>query len=44
MLAAWGFLEWFFIVLLVGLVGAAGVFGIYVFVNMFRNTGVGRRG
>ncbi|MEX0991858.1 MAG: hypothetical protein WD004_06265 [Actinomycetota bacterium] len=43
MLAAWGFLEWFFIVLLVGLVGAAGLFGIYVISTMFRNTGVGRR-
>ena len=42
MLAAWGFLEYFFVVLLVGLVTAAGVFGIYVATTLFRNSGVSR--
>jgi len=37
MLANFGLLEWFFLVLLVGLVGAAGLFGVYMVVQLFRN-------
>lgn len=37
MLAEFGFLEWAFVVALVGLVGAAGVFGLYMVVQLFRN-------
>ena len=34
---AYGILEWTFLVVLVVLVGAAGGFGLYVMVNLFRN-------
>lgn len=34
---AYGILEWTFIVVLVLLVGAAGLFGLYVLVQLFRN-------
>ncbi|MEX0833907.1 MAG: hypothetical protein WD757_01800 [Actinomycetota bacterium] len=37
MLAKFGLLEWFFLVLLVGLVGAAGLFGVYMVLQLFRN-------
>jgi hypothetical protein len=37
LLASYSFLQWTFITLLVGLVGAAGVFGIYVFAQLWRN-------
>jgi hypothetical protein len=37
MLASFGLLEWIFVALLVGLVGAAGVFGVYVVAQLFRN-------
>jgi hypothetical protein len=36
-LAISGFLEWFFALLLVGLVGAAGLFGAFMVVQLFRN-------
>ena len=39
MLGRYGFLEWAFVVLLVTLVGAAGVFGLFVFAQLFRNPG-----
>lgn len=37
MLTEFGLLEWAFVVALVGLVGAAGVFGLYMVVQLFRN-------
>jgi hypothetical protein len=37
MLAISGFLEWFFVLLLTGLVGAAGLFALFVFAQLFRN-------
>ncbi len=39
MLAEWGFLEWAFTVALVVLVGAAGVIGLFVVGQLFRNPG-----
>jgi hypothetical protein len=42
MLARFGALEWSFAILLIVLVGAAGLFGLYVVVQQFRNPG--RRG
>jgi hypothetical protein len=36
-LAISGFLEWFFALLLVGLVGAAGLFLVFVVFQLFRN-------
>ena len=33
----YGILEWTFLVILVLLVGAAGVFGLYMVVQLFRN-------
>ncbi|MEX2274546.1 MAG: hypothetical protein WEA10_03130 [Actinomycetota bacterium] len=42
-LAISGFLEWFFAVLLVGLVGAAGLFGVFVVIQLFRNPARGAR-
>jgi hypothetical protein len=36
MLASFGLLEWIFVALLVGLVGAAGVFGLYILAQLFR--------
>ena len=41
MLAIHGFLEWFFAGLLTTLVGAVGLFALYVFVQLFRNPGRG---
>jgi hypothetical protein len=37
MLARFGLLEWAFAITLVVLVGAAGVFGLYVVAQLFRN-------
>lgn len=34
---AYGILEWTFLVVLVVLVAAAGVFGLFVLMNLFRN-------
>jgi hypothetical protein len=39
LLAAWGFLEWFFVGLLSLLTGAVGLFALFVFVQLFRNPG-----
>ena len=39
MLAKFGFLEWTFLGLLVGLVGAAMLFGVFVVAQLFRNPG-----
>jgi hypothetical protein len=36
-LLAFGRLEWTFLVILVLLVGAAGLFGVYLVANLFRN-------
>jgi hypothetical protein len=36
-IGAFGVLEWTFVIVLVGLVGAAGVFGLYVVAQLFRN-------
>ncbi len=37
MLAIQGFLEWFFVGLLAVLVGAVGLFALYLFAQLFRN-------
>jgi hypothetical protein len=42
-LAISGFLEWFFAILLVGLVGAAGLFGVFLVIQLFRNPARGSR-
>ncbi|MEX0754081.1 MAG: hypothetical protein WD206_04985 [Actinomycetota bacterium] len=42
-LAISGFLEWFFAILLVGLVGAAGLFGVFIVIQLFRNPARGGR-
>jgi hypothetical protein len=34
-----GFLEWFFVVLLAALVGATGLFALFVAAQLFRNPG-----
>lgn len=39
MLAISGFLEWFFVGLLMALVGIVGLFAVFVFVQLFRNPG-----
>ena len=39
MLAIQGFLEWFFVGLLVALVGIVGLFALYVVAQPFRNPG-----
>jgi hypothetical protein len=36
-LLAFGILEWTFLVVLVVLVGAAGLFGLYLLLQLFRN-------
>lgn len=43
MIAISGFLEWFFAGLLASLVGAVGLFALFVFVQLFRNPGRGSR-
>lgn len=40
--AAWGFLEWFFVTALVGLVGLVGLVFLYIVAQLFVNPG--RRG
>ena len=37
MLAAWGFLEWFFAGVLVLLLGVVGIFFLYLMVSLFVN-------
>jgi hypothetical protein len=37
MLATFGFMEWFFLVLLVGLTAAAGLVGVYVVARLVQN-------
>jgi hypothetical protein len=37
MLAAWGFLEWFFAGVLAILVGVIGIFFLYIFAQLFVN-------
>lgn len=43
MLAAWGFLEWFFVLLLVGLTGAVGIAFLFFVAQLFVNPGRRRR-
>ena len=43
MLAAWGFLEWFFVFLLVGLTGAVGIAFFFFVGQLFMNPGRRRR-
>ena len=43
MLAAWGLLEWFFILLLVGLTGAVGIAFVFFVGQLFVNPGRKRR-
>ena len=38
-LAAWGFLEWFFAIALVGLTAAVGVAFVYIVAQLFLNPG-----
>jgi hypothetical protein len=42
MLAIHGFLEWFFAGLLATLVGAVGLFALFMFAQLFRNPGRNR--
>jgi hypothetical protein len=42
-LAAWGLLEWFFALLLVGLTGAVGIFFLYLVTTLFVNPGRRKR-
>jgi hypothetical protein len=42
-LAAWGWLEWFFILLLVGLTGAVGLAFLYMVGALFVNPGRRKR-
>lgn len=37
MLATFGFMEWFFLVLLVGLTAASGLVGVYVVASLIKN-------
>jgi hypothetical protein len=39
MLAAWGFLEWMFALLLLGLTGAVGLMFLYIVAQLFVNPG-----
>jgi hypothetical protein len=39
MIAAWGFLEWFFALMLIGLTGAVGVAFLYIIAQLFVNPG-----
>lgn len=38
----WGFLQWFFFALVVGLVGLASVVAAYIGTTLFRNSGFSR--
>jgi hypothetical protein len=37
--AAWGFLEWFFVTALLGLTGAVGLAFVYIVAQLFLNPG-----
>ena len=39
MVAAWGFLEWFFVIALLGLSGAVGLAFVYIVAQLFLNPG-----
>jgi hypothetical protein len=39
MVAAWGFLEWFFVIALLGLTGAVGLAFVYIVAQLFLNPG-----
>lgn len=43
MLAAWGLLEWFFVIALAGLTGAVGVVFLYMVATLFVNPGRRKR-
>ena len=43
MLAAWGLLEWTFVVILAGLTGAVGLFFLYLVATLFLNPGRRKR-
>ena len=43
MLAAWGLLEWFFVLLLVGLTGAVGIAFLFMVGQLFVNPGRRKR-
>ena len=43
MIAAWGLLEWFFVLLLVGLTGAVGLVFLYMVGSLFVNPGRRKR-
>lgn len=43
MIASWGFLEWFFVMVLVGLVGLVGLVFLYIVAQFFVNPGRRRR-
>jgi hypothetical protein len=42
-LAAWGLLEWFFALLLVGLTGVVGIFFLWLVATLFVNPGRRKR-
>jgi hypothetical protein len=39
MVGAWGFLEWFFVIALLGLTGAVGLAFVYIVAQLFLNPG-----
>ena len=39
MVAPWGFLEWFFVIALLGLTGAVGLAFVYIVAQLFLNPG-----
>ena len=39
MVAAWGFLEWFFVIALLGLTGAVGLAFVYIVAQLFLTPG-----
>lgn len=39
MVAAWGILEWFFVIALLGLTGAVGLTFVYIVAQLFLNPG-----
>ncbi len=39
MVAAWGLLEWFFVIALLGLTGAVGLAFLYIVAQLFLNPG-----
>jgi hypothetical protein len=44
MIGSWGFLEWFFVTVLVGLVGLVGLVFLYIVAQLFVNPGRRRSG